>query len=197
MQQTKNNGSGLYHAGTPSAELIHSRQITVDQSAHTRVGRPAPPLRPTPLNSLLAAALRRLKPECCGRIDWRIGDLGIMACDPESMEQVFVKLLSNALKYTAFRDYAVIEVGQSTLNGERVIFIRDNGIGFDTRYADTFFGRRQQVPAADQFEAPTVGLATVERIVRRHGGRIWAQAEPGLGATFFFTVGPCEPSQNP
>src|SRR5882762_4577472 len=104
------------------------------------------------------------------------------------MKQVFVNLLSNALKYSRPRDHAVIEVWQRNLHDEQVIFVRDNGVGFDMQYAGKLFGVFERLHSASEFEGIGIALATVERIVRKHGGRIWAQAEPDRGATFFFTV---------
>jgi light-regulated signal transduction histidine kinase (bacteriophytochrome) len=163
----------------------------VDDLLHlSQVGRQALSLQVTPLDSILTAALELLRPECTGRsIEWRIGALRSVVCDRGLMKQAFVNLLSNALKYTRSRRPAVIQVGQANLKGEQVLFVRDNGVGFDMQYADKLFGVFQRLHLASEFEGTGIGLATVERIVRKHGGRIWAQAEPGQGATFFFTFG--------
>jgi light-regulated signal transduction histidine kinase (bacteriophytochrome) len=143
----------------------------------------------TSLNSVLAVAMELLKPDCAGRnVEWCIGALGNMECDRGLMKQVFVNLLSNALKYSATRAQAVIEIGQMELDGERVIFVRDNGAGFDMQYADKLFGVFQRLHAASEFEGSGIGLATVERILRRHGCRIRAEGVVDRGATFFFTV---------
>jgi len=148
-------------------------------------------LQVTALDSIVAAALESLQPECTGRrIEWRIGALPSVACDRGLMKQLFVNLLSNALKYTRPRDPAVIEVAQMDHNGEQVIFVRDNGVGFDMQHASKLFGVFERLHSASEFEGTGIGLATGERIVRKHGGRIWAQAEPGRGATFFFTIPP-------
>jgi len=156
-----------------------------------RVGRQPLSLQVTALDSIVTVALESLQPECAGRrIEWRIGALPSVACDRGLMKQLFVNLLSNALKYTRPRDPAVIEVAQMDHNGEQVIFVRDNGVGFDMQYASKLFGVFERLHAASEFEGTGIGLATGERIVRKHGGRIWAQAEPGRGATFFFTIAP-------
>ena len=108
--------------------------------------------------------------------------------DPGLLKQVFANLLSNAIKYTRPRAAAVIEIGQCRINGEPVIFVHDNGVGFNMKYADKLFGVFQRLHRADEFEGTGVGLATVERVVRQHGGRIWAESEMGRGATFYFTL---------
>jgi signal transduction histidine kinase len=144
----------------------------------------------TPLNSLVEGVLKDLQSEIEGRqIDWQIGSLPAVNCDPGLLQQAFANLLSNAAKYTRGRERAVIEVDQMTIDGEAVIYIRDNGAGFDSRHASKLFGAFQRFHTAEEFEGSGVGLATVQRIVRKHGGRIWAEAERDKGATFYFTLG--------
>jgi PAS domain S-box-containing protein len=143
----------------------------------------------TPLNSLVEDVLKDLKSEIDGRqIDWHIGPLPAANCDPGLLQQAFANLLSNAVKYTRRREHAVIEVNQMTIDGEAVIYVRDNGAGFDSRYADKLFGAFQRLHTEEEFEGTGVGLATVQRIIRKHGGRIWAEAEYEKGATFYFTL---------
>ncbi|HEY3971567.1 MAG TPA: ATP-binding protein [Candidatus Sulfotelmatobacter sp.] len=143
----------------------------------------------TDLNSLLRDVLSDLQSECGSRqIDWQIGDLSPVECDPGLMKQVFTNLLSNAVKYSRRREIAVIEVGQIQEKGVSVIFVRDNGAGFDERYANKLFGVFQRLHKAEDFEGTGVGLSTVRRIVRKHGGEVWAKSEVGKGATFFFAL---------
>src|ERR1700722_1298517 len=143
----------------------------------------------TPLNSLVEDVLKDLKSEIDGRkIDWHIGSLPTVNCDPGLLQQAFTNLLSNAVKYTRRREHAVIEVDQMTVDGEAVIYVRDNGAGFDSKYAGKLFGAFQRLHTAEEFEGTGVGLATVQRIIRKHGGRIWAEAECEKGATFYFTL---------
>jgi light-regulated signal transduction histidine kinase (bacteriophytochrome) len=97
-------------------------------------------------------------------------------------------LLSNAWKFTSRREHAVVEVGALRQDGEQVLFVRDNGAGFDMRYAGKLFDPLQRLHTATDFEGNGIGLAIVHRIVSRHGGRIWAESEPGKGAAFFFTL---------
>ncbi|MBC7982694.1 MAG: hypothetical protein H7Y02_02460, partial [Candidatus Obscuribacterales bacterium] len=158
----------------------------VDDLLHlAQVGRQALSLQLTSLDSIVAAALELLRPECAGRnIEWRLDELGSTACDQGLMKQVFVNLLANAIKYTRARDTAVIHIGQMNLHSEQVFFVRDNGVGFDMRYAAKLFGVFQRLHPVSEFEGTGIGLATVERIIRKHGGRIWAEAKLGSGATF-------------
>jgi light-regulated signal transduction histidine kinase (bacteriophytochrome) len=162
----------------------------VDDLLHlAQVGRQSLSLQVASLNSILATAIDVLQPECAGRnIEWRLGDLGSAACDRGLIKLVFVNLLANAIKYTRHREGAVIEVGLNNIDGEQVFFVRDNGVGFDMKYAGKLFGVFHRLHPASEFEGTGIGLATVERIVRKHGGRIWAQAETDQGATFFFTL---------
>jgi len=156
----------------------------------SRVGRQELRWQIVGLDSLVEEARRDLKPEMEGReIDWKIGPLPFVECDPALMKQVFANLLSNALKFTRPRERAVMEVGTMTRDGQPVVFVRDNGVGFSMKYADKLFGIFQRLHRQEDFEGTGVGLATVQRIIRKHGGRIWAEAELNQGATFYFSLG--------
>ena len=156
----------------------------------SKLGRQELTLEDTSLDSLLQQVVEDLAPETAGRdVEWRIGELFSAECDPGLMKQVFVNLLSNAVKYTGKREHAVIEVGTTMQNGERIVFVRDNGVGFEMQYVGKLFGVFQRLHKARDFEGTGVGLAIVQRIIRRHGGRIWAEAELDRGATFYFTLG--------
>lgn len=154
-----------------------------------KVGRQPLRRRLTPLRTIVTQALETLKPDGAGReIEWQIDDLWTVECDAGLLLQVFINLLDNALKYTRGRACAVIQVGQSTLGQEQVVFVRDNGAGFDMQYADKLFGVFQRLHKPQEFQGTGVGLAIAQRIVHKHGGRIWAEAQPEKGATFFFTI---------
>jgi len=167
----------------------HMGELVDDLLNLGRVGRQTLSRRLTPLNSIIDAALRELKHEWANRrIEWRIDPLWSAECDPRLVRQVFVNLLSNAVKFTRMRDTAVIHVGEIPLDGERVVFVHDNGAGFEMEYAGKLFGVFQRLHKSREFEGTGVGLATVQRIIQKHGGRIWADAAPDKGATFFFTL---------
>lgn len=162
-----------------------------------RVGRQALHPLPTPLKPLVLDALAVLKSETEGRsVDWQIDDLPVVECDPGLLKLVFVNLLSNAIKFTRLQEHAIIQVGQVTKDGERAIFIRDNGIGFNMRYVHKLFGIFQRLHRQADFEGTGVGLANVQRIVHKHGGRVWAEAEPFKGATFYFTLDTARESES-
>lgn len=155
----------------------------------SHIGRQLPNIQPVFLRPLLDNVRGKLPPESVGRvIDWRIGSLPEVDGDPVLLGQVFTNLLSNAIKFTRQQSRPVIEIGTCEKDGETVIFIRDNGVGFDSRFADKLFGVFQRLHRQDEFEGTGIGLATVQRIIHRHGGRIWAESILGQGATFFFTL---------
>jgi PAS domain S-box-containing protein len=133
-----------------------------------------------------AARLRDVNP---GRQIEEIVQDGLAAeGDVRLISAVFDNLLGNAWKFTSKRATARVEVGKQTENGQAVFFVRDNGAGFDPTYAGKLFGAFQRLHAVSEFDGSGIGLATVQRIVRRHGGRVWAEGEVGRGATFYFTL---------
>ena len=121
-----------------------------------------------------------------------VGRLRTCQADPTLLKQVWVNLLSNAFKFTKGKENALVEIGSKTIKGEKVYFVKDNGVGFDMRYADKLFNVFQRLHSAKEYEGTGVGLAIVQRIITRHGGKVWAEAEVNKGAVFFFTVGEIE-----
>ena len=155
----------------------------------TKLGRRSLKLGMVAMNTLVDEVMPMVQGECDGRkVEWCVHSLPTIECDHVLMCEVMQNLLSNAIKYTRGRNPAVIEIGSvEALHHPPVIFVRDNGAGFDMRYASRLFGVFQRLHTDAEFEGTGIGLATVQRIVQRHGGRVWAEAEPDLGATFFFT----------
>jgi PAS domain S-box-containing protein len=155
-----------------------------------RFGRQALNISLTELNAIVDGVVSVLQTEYTGRdVEWRIAPLPALECDPILIQQVFQNLLANALKYSSRRDKAVIEIDSIQQTGNPpVIFVRDNGAGFSMQHAEKLFGVFQRMHSDAEFEGTGVGLATVNRIIQRHGGRIWAEAEVDRGATFYFTV---------
>lgn len=161
--------------------------------AFSRLGRQELARQPADLNRLCREAYQELEHERAGRrIEFRLLPLPAAEGDPALLRVVFANLLSNALKYTRSREIGVIEIGVTGGQdaGPPVFFVRDNGVGFDMRDSGKLFAVFQRLHRSDEFEGTGVGLATVRRIIERHGGYIWAEAAPEAGATFFFTLAP-------
>lgn len=199
------------HKGPPNARepVIHMEQIqrgaremsalidgllALSRVSHVEMRR-----EPCALNELVKHSVDRIGQETPGReIEWRLNSLPAVSCDPELMQQVFANLIGNAVKYSRPRPKPLIEIGTGVVSeednaataspGDRYIFVRDNGVGFDMRYARKLFGVFQRLHRQDEFEGTGIGLATVSRIVERHGGTIWAEASLGRGAEFRFTL---------
>lgn len=117
-----------------------------------------------------------------------LGDLAPCQADPLLLKQVFLNLISNAFKFTRKREIGCIAIGSRSQEGKTVYYVKDNGAGFDMKYANKLFGVFQRLHSTEEYEGTGVGLATVKRIVERHGGHAWAEAEPNQGATFYFTL---------
>jgi len=116
--------------------------------------------------------------------------------DPAMLSQVLANLLGNAVKYTRPRDPAQIELGcAGQEDGRSILFVRDNGVGFDPQYTSKLFGVFQRLHRSDEFEGTGIGLAIVRRIIGRHGGRTWAEGQVNAGATFYFTLKPAAPRE--
>lgn len=175
-------------------DLIHGNTMKVgrlidDLLAFSQLGRQPLKKQPVSLDAMVGRCIEELRPEWEGReVRFDIGELGMCHADPALLKQVVVNLLSNALKYSRRREVARVEMGATAAADEKVIFIRDNGVGFDPRYADRLFGVFQRLHRSEDFEGTGVGLAIVERILHRHGGRIWAESQVDQGASFYFAL---------
>jgi light-regulated signal transduction histidine kinase (bacteriophytochrome) len=162
-------------------------QIVDDLLRLSRPGRQPLSKRQVNVSALVREVLDELQREQSGRqIDIRMGDLPECIGDPGLLTQVFVNLLSNAFKFTRGKGNPTVEISCRQQAGEKIYFVRDNGAGFDMQQATKLFGAFQRFHSAEQFEGTGIGLSTVHRIIQRHGGRIWAEAEVDKGATIYF-----------
>lgn len=163
-----------------------------DLLAYSRLNRVEMHESTVDLNQLVQQTLRSMEPVTKERkIHWKIAPLPFAAGDTTMIQQVLSNIIGNAVKFTRMRDPAEIEIGcAGEEHGRRIYFVRDNGAGFDMKYAGKLFGVFQRLHPAQEFEGAGIGLAIARRILARHGDRIWAEARPGEGATFFFTLKP-------
>jgi PAS domain S-box-containing protein len=161
-----------------------------DFLSFSRVNRQTMEFRPVVLNPLVRDVIGELEHDTTGRtIHWRIDDLPVVSGHAAMLRIVLANLIENAVKFTRPREKARIEIGSLPgRNSEAVIFVRDNGVGFDMAYGDKLFGVFQRLHRTDEFEGTGIGLANVRRIITRHGGRTWAEGVPDRGATFYFTL---------
>lgn len=158
--------------------------------AFSRIGRAEIRTTGVLLGSIVEEVIKELKPQTDGRqIDWQVAPLPKIEGDPTLLRQVFAHLLGNAVKYTRGRETAVIEIGNAeSTDTEETVFVRDNGAGFDPKYSGKLFGVFQRLHSASEFEGTGMGLASVRRIVQRHGGRVRGEGELDRGATFFVSL---------
>jgi len=168
----------------------HMSELIDDLLAFSRMGRAEMRETRVELHALAQEAIRDLEMATRGRnIGWTIAPLPAVTGDRAMLKQALANLLGNAVKYTRPRDPAQIEMGcAGEEDGRAILFVRDNGVGFDMQYADKLFGVFQRLHRADEFEGTGIDLASVRRIIARHGGRVWAEGEAGRGATFYFSL---------
>lgn len=182
---------GRRHLATISESAKQMGRLIDDLLLFSRAGRGELRLATVDLNPIIKGVLAELADDIRGRrIAWEIGALPAVYGDPAMLRQVLANLIANAVKYTRPREQAKIEIGALPPGaaGEVVIFVRDNGVGFDMQYAHKLFGVFQRLHGASEFEGTGIGLANARRIIQRHGGRVWAEAEPDKGATFYFAL---------
>lgn len=162
----------------------------------SRVGQQIVQPHEIDLNGLVQEVIEGFASDLQGRqVQWNIRQLPATRCDPALTKIIFTNLFANALKFARRLPVVVIEVGSDTQDGETVFRVRDNGVGFNMKYADKLFGIFQRLHSSDEFEGTGVGLATVKRIVQKHGGHIWAEGELDKGASFYFTLGSAQESK--
>ncbi|HLK47321.1 MAG TPA: ATP-binding protein [Bryobacteraceae bacterium] len=198
-------GEGQRYLKLIRQSTTHMAALIDDLLAFSRRGRAPVNKQKMSVGDVVRHAIEDLQPERNGRnVEITVGNLPYCNADPLLIRQVFVNLLSNAIKYTRRRDVARIEVGAKPAGRLRdegepapddfgdpempVYYVRDNGVGFDMRYADKLFGVFQRLHCKEDFEGTDVGLATVQRIVKKHGGRVWAKRAVGEGAVFYLTI---------
>jgi PAS domain S-box-containing protein len=195
-----NKSSGLDEESTQHLETIADAskkmgRLIDDLLTFSRTARAELNKLKFPFGDLVRAAIRDLQHETVNRrVEWSVDELPEVEADPALLRQVMLNLISNALKYTRTRKVARIEIGSRSNGREDIFFVADNGVGFDPRYAHKLFGVFQRLHRAADFEGTGIGLANVRRIINRHGGRTWAEAELDKGAKFFFSL-PREPGE--
>jgi PAS domain S-box-containing protein len=160
-----------------------------DLLAFSRISRAETQKTTINLDQLVKGVVGEIVPDTEGRnIFWRIGKLPICDGDPSMFRLVFANLISNAVKFTRTREQAQIEISPLDHPDEVVVFVKDNGVGFDMKYKDKLFGVFQRLHSQESFEGTGIGLATVQRIIHRHGGRVWAEGSVNGGATFYIAL---------
>jgi len=161
-----------------------------DLLAFSRIGRAETQKTTVKLSELIHTVVREIAPDTQNRrITWRIADLPVCHGDPAMLRLVFANLISNAVKFTRTREQAQIEIGSSNHSpAEVVLFVKDNGVGFDMKYKDKLFGVFQRLHSQEAFEGTGIGLATVQRIIHAHGGKVWAASSVDHGATFYVAL---------
>ena len=172
--------------GVVRESALRMGRLIDDLLAFSRLGRREPAKQPVDMSGLAREVLDELRPETRATIE--LGELPAAQADRSLMRQVWANLIGNALKYSGKRDDARVEIGGRADGAENVYWVRDNGVGFDMRYVAKLFGVFQRLHRNEEFDGTGVGLAIVQRVVARHGGRVWAEGKPGEGACFAFSL---------
>ena len=187
--QPELTGSAMRYLDQISQNARRMARLIDDLLNFSRTGRQALSIREIDPAVLVAEVLDDLAGERQDRdVKVTVGGLAPCHADPALLKQVFANLIGNALKFTRNREVAEIEIGSNEEDGHPVYYVRDNGVGFDQKYANTLFQVFHRLHDAREYEGTGVGLAIVQRIIERHGGRIWVESEPNRGTTFFFTL---------
>jgi light-regulated signal transduction histidine kinase (bacteriophytochrome) len=183
------NPKGLHYLERVRAGSRQMSQLIDDLLAFSRLSRQPLNRQTVDPAALVRQILNELRVDQAeAPVEITLADLPACEADAALLKQVFVNLLSNALKYSARRPTAVIEVGCKNESGQVVYFVKDNGVGFDMQFADKLFVVFQRLHSAEDYEGTGVGLAIAHHVIARHGGHIWAEAAVDQGATFFFTL---------
>jgi light-regulated signal transduction histidine kinase (bacteriophytochrome) len=162
-----------------------------DLLAFSRIGRAETRASTVSLRQLVNEVVEEMRPDLAGRtVSWRIGDLPDLYCDRSMLRMVFMNLITNAIKFTRPRERAEIEIGSFEDGRGLVVFVRDNGVGFDMKYSNKLFRVFQRLHRSEEFEGTGIGLATVQRIIQRHGGTVSVEGSVNGGATLFLAVPP-------
>lgn len=177
------------YVGLVRQNAVQMGQLVDDLLAFSRLGRHSLRIQPVDPNPIVSEVLEEIVTDEDRNSEIQHQDLEACRADPSLLRQVFSNLISNALKYSRKSEHPMITIGCEAQGDEVVYCVRDNGVGFDMAYAHKLFGVFQRLHRAEDFPGTGVGLAIVHRIVERHGGRIWAEARPEQGATFYFTLG--------
>ncbi len=186
------DAEGIRLLGVVRANSQRMGQLIDELLAFSRLGREPLHSRSVQLDELVKQIVDETRSDCTGRtIDFVVGNLGIAEADPALLKQALSNLLSNAIKFTRDKRPAIIEIGSrgnTDPHNVNTYYVKDNGAGFDMRYYDKLFGVFQRLHSTAEYPGTGVGLAIVQRVINRHGGRIWADSKPGEGATFYFTL---------
>jgi light-regulated signal transduction histidine kinase (bacteriophytochrome) len=183
------DGTAKEHLNRVRAAAVRMASLIDDLLKLSRVTRAELRKEPTDLTAMAKAIAKTLEEtEPARKVEFSIGEGLTAEADSRLLRVVMENLLGNAWKYTSRHDHARIELGLDHKNGQSVFYVRDDGAGFDPRYADRLFGAFQRLHGVKDFPGTGIGLATVQRIIRRHGGDIWAEAEIEKGATFYFSI---------
>jgi len=183
------DSEGQRICGVISSEALRLGQLIDDLLTFSRLGRAELLTTQVDMGEIAETVFQELtSPESRQRIEFQVEKLPSANCDPSLMHQVWANLIANAIKFTSRKQRAAIQVGSRASATETIYFVRDNGSGFDMQYAEKLFGVFQRLHSEREFEGTGVGLAIVQRIIRRHGGRVWGEGEVGQGATFYFAL---------